>query len=132
MADETPPQDGTAPQDAGFAPHGAQAAQDFGERATDAARSAAETMREAGRNTMESGATISMKLIDQAESNAREAFAAMRAAAAAKDVGDVMRIQSEYLRDQSGRAMSQAREIGELIAQYGKDAAATFRTGGAD
>jgi hypothetical protein len=35
---------------------------------------------------------------------------------------EVMRLQSEYMREQSNRAVSQAREIGELIASFGRAA----------
>ena len=51
----------------------------------------------------------------------------MRAAAGAKDISDVMRIQSEFLRDQGNRSMAQAREIGELIMQFGQDAVGSAR-----
>jgi hypothetical protein len=66
-------------------------------------------------------------MIDQAEQNAREAFAAMREAAEAKDISQVMKIQGDYLREQGTRSMSQAREIGELIMQFGRDAVAPLR-----
>ncbi len=88
---------------------------------------AGQKMNEAGQKMADNGSTIGVKLIEQAETNTREAFAAMRAAAAAKDIGDVMRIQSEFLRDQGNRSMAQAREVGELIMQFGRDATATFR-----
>ena len=101
----------------------------FNEHVTGPAMRAGEAMRETGRKAAEGGATVSMKLIDQAENNARQAFAAMRAAAAAKDLSEVMRIQGDYLREQSSRAMSQAREIGDLIVELGKEATATFRKG---
>lgn len=101
----------------------------FGEHVTGPVMRAGETIRESGRKAVEGGATISMKLIDQAESNARNAFAAMRAAASAKDISEVMRIQSEYLREQSSRAMTQAREIGELIVEMGQEATSSLRPG---
>ncbi len=41
----------------------------------------------------------------------------------------MMKIQGDYLRDQSSRAMTQAREIGEMIVQFGKDATDTMRGG---
>ena len=104
----------------------------FSEHVTGPAMRAGEAMRASGRKAAEGGATISMKLIDQAESNAREAFAAMRAAAGAKDLSEVMRIQGDYLRESSSRAMSQAREIGELIVQFGKDAVSPLKPGGGD
>jgi hypothetical protein len=51
----------------------------------------------------------------------------MRAAASAKDLSEVMKIQGDFLRDQGSRSMSQAREIGELIMQFGRDAVAPLR-----
>eukprot|EP01037_Dinobryon_pediforme_P031404 gene31404-35872_t len=66
-------------------------------------------------------------MLDQAEANAREAFAAMRAAASAKDLSEVMKIQGDFLRDQSQRSMSQAREMGEVILQFGRDAVGAVR-----
>ena|ERR1700694_3813897 len=82
---------------------------------------------EPARKVAESGATVGMKMIDHAEQNAREAFNAMRAAAQAKDPADVMRIQSEFLREAGNRGLAQAREVGELIAQFGRDAVKPFR-----
>ena len=143
MADQAKPTDG---QDAG-------ATQGAGERASDAARTAAETMRDgaekareafgdhvveparragealkaSGQKIAENGSVIGTKLIEQAEANTREAFAAMRAAAGAKDVSEVMRIQGEYLRGQGQRSMAQAREVGELIMQFGRNATGTMR-----
>ena len=68
------------------------------------------------------GAQLGLKVLSQAETNTQEAFKAMRAAASASDVTEVMRIQAEYLRDQGQRSMSQAREIGELISSFGRSA----------
>ncbi len=99
----------------------------FDEHVTGPARRAGEAMRDSGRKAVEGGATISMKLIDQAETNARQAFAALRAAASAKDVSEVMRIQGDYLREQGSRAMEHAREIGDLIVELGKDATSALR-----
>ena len=81
-------------------------------------------MRESGAKAAEGSSAVSLKMIDHAEQNTREAFAAMRAAAQAKSATDVMKIQGDYIREQGGRSMTQAREIGELIAQFGRDAMA--------
>jgi phasin family protein len=102
----------------------------FAEHVTGPAMRAGETMRQTGQKMAEGGSTISTKLIDQAETNARQAFAAMRAAAAAKDPTEMMKIQGDYLREQSNRAMAQAREISELIVQFGKDTAGALKPGG--
>ncbi|KQN05581.1 MULTISPECIES: phasin family protein [Sphingomonas] len=102
----------------------------FSEKVVDPARRAGEAMKESGGKIAEGGATIGKAMIDQAEQNAREAFAAMREAASASDLTQVMKIQGDYLREQSQRSMSQAREIGELIMKFGKDAVAPLQGGG--
>ncbi len=110
---------------------GADAAQaNFREHVADPAQRAGEAMQESGRKIAETGSTIGAKMIDQAEQNAREAFAAMREAASAKDLSDVMKIQSAFMQSQGQRSMSQAREIGELIMQFGRDAVAPLKGGG--
>jgi len=101
----------------------------FADSVGEPARRAGEAMQESGRKLAENGSTIGAKMIDQAEQNAREAFAAMREAASAKDLSDVMKIQGDYLRTQSERSMSQAREIGELIMRFGRDAVAPMKRG---
>lgn len=109
---------------------GAQKAQDtFREKVADPAKRASEAMKESGKKVAEGSQTIGVRIIDQAEQNAREAFTAMREAAKAKDLSEVMKIQSDYLREQANRSMNQAREIGELIVQFGKDAVAPIRGG---
>lgn len=94
---------------------------------SDQMKGAGDAMKASGQKMAEGGSTIGLKMLDQAESNTREAFAAMRAAAGAKDISDVMRIQSDFLRDQGNRSMAQAREIGELIMQFGRDAVGSAR-----
>jgi phasin family protein len=97
------------------------------DRILDPMKKAGEAMRESGAKLAEGSSNIGARMIDQAEANAREAFAAMRAAASAKDLSEVMKIQGDFLRDQGARGMSQAREIGELIVQFGRDAVAPLR-----
>lgn len=96
------------------------------------AKAAGEKIRESGKKMTEGGATMGMKMIDHAEENAREAFAAMRSAAKAKDVADVMKVQGDYLRAQGSRSMSHAREISDLIAAFGKQAIAPLKGGKKD
>ena len=103
----------------------------FQERVVEPARQAGEAMRQGGQKIAENNQQIGVKMIDQAEQNTAQAFAAMRKAAQAKDLSDVMRIQGEYLREQSQRSMSQAREIGEMIVQFGRDAVGAMRGGAA-
>ncbi|KQR88170.1 phasin family protein [Sphingomonas sp. Leaf343] len=101
----------------------------FHDRITEPARRAGEAMKASGEKMVEGGSTIGVRMIDQAEQNAREAFNAMREAAGAKDISEVMKIQGDYLREQSNRSMAQAREIGELIMQFGRDAVAPMKGG---
>ncbi|MEG3174674.1 phasin family protein [Sphingomonas sp. RB3P16] len=99
----------------------------FTETVVDPARKVSEAMRDAGGKIAESGSNVGIKMLDQAEANAREAFAAMRAAASAKDLSEVMKIQGDFLRDQGSRSVGQVREIGELILQFGRDAVGAVR-----
>jgi phasin family protein len=99
----------------------------FTESVVDPARKAGEALRDAGGKMAESSTTVGLKMLDQAEANAREAFNAMRAAASAKDLSEVMKIQGDFLRDQGSRSMGQAREISELILQFGRDAVGAVR-----
>lgn len=89
-------------------------------------RAGVEQLRASSERMTAVGADLGMRLLDQAEENTRQAFAAMRAAAQAKDVSEVLRIQADYLRDQSSRAVDQARQIGEMISTYGRDAMEQF------
>ena len=93
----------------------------------DPVKKAGEAMRASGAKLAKGSSDVGMKMIEQAEINAREAVTAMRAAAAAKDLSEVMRIQGEFLREQGSRSMSHAREIGELIMQFGREAVAPLK-----
>lgn len=83
---------------------------------------ATERLRAAGSQMSEQGSQLGLTILSQAESNTQEAFRAMRAAAQANDLNEVMRIQSDYLREQGARSMAQAREVGDLIAAFGRNA----------
>ena len=85
-------------------------------------RNAGEGMRNAGQRAAENSASINLKIIDQVEQNAREAFNAMRAAANARSLNEVIEIQTNYVREQSNRGMGQIREIGDMIANFGRQA----------
>ncbi len=109
---------------------GAGAAGDaFRDKVAEPMQRAGEAMKASGERMADAGSNVSAKMLDQAEENVREAFAAMRAATQAKDLSEVMKIQGDYMRDQGSRAMAQAREIGELIAQFGREAVAPLRGG---
>jgi len=109
-----------------------KARETFQDKVVDPARRAGEAMKASGQKMAEGGSTIGTRMIDQAETNAHEAFAAMRRAASAKDVSEVMKIQGDYLREQGTRSMAQAREIGELIMQFGRDAVQPLKGGGSE
>jgi hypothetical protein len=110
----------------------AKAAKDATDRAASGAKAAAdrigtvgENVRKSGEKLAKQGNAVSLKVIEHAETNTREAFAAMRAAAAAANPAEVAKIQGDYLRQQGARALAHAREIGDLIMQFGKDAVGT-------
>ncbi|TKD50476.1 phasin family protein [Sphingomonas baiyangensis] len=95
-------------------------------QAGDEMRETADRMGAAGEAMQDQGAKLGLTMLEQAELNTREAFAAMRAAAQASDLSEVMRIQTDYMRDQGSRSVSQAREIGEIIAGFGRSAMGQF------
>lgn len=84
-------------------------------------KAAGEQMKTAGEKVAETTATLNTKIIDHAEANVREAFAALRAAATSKSITDVMNAQSTYVREQSERGMAQVKEIGDIIANFGRE-----------
>lgn len=96
----------------------------FADRMTAPLKNAGEALKNAGAKAAENSQAINLKVIDQAETNAREAFNALRAAAGARSLSEVMEIQANYIREQSSRGMDQVREIGELIAKFGREAVA--------
>ena len=98
----------------------------FLERIAEPVKRAGEAMKATGEKMQQSGSTIGLKMLDQAETNTQAAFSAMREAAQAKDLSEVMKVQGDFLREQGNRSMSQAREIGELIMQFGRDAVGTM------
>ena len=108
---------------------GAKVQETFNDRVVEPAKKAGEALRAGGQKIAENNQQIGVKMIDQAEQNAAQAFAAMRKAAQAKDLSEVMRVQGDYLREQSQRSMAQAREIGDLIVNFGRDAVGAMRGG---
>ena len=106
----------------GAATAASQATQSMGDRA----REMGDKMKQGGERIAQGGQDLGLKLLDQAETNTREAFKAMRDAAQAKDISEVMKIQGDYLREAGSRSVSQAREIGEMIASFGREAMGSF------
>jgi hypothetical protein len=99
-----------------------------GGRWSEGLRNAGEQMRNAGARMAENNRAINLRLIEQAEENAREAFQALRQAAEAKSISDVTEIQNRFLRERTQRGMDQMREIGELIARFGREAVAPVQS----
>ena len=95
---------------------------------------AAETVKKAGKGLKEAtskaatnAAALNGKVIDHAEANTRAAFAAMRTAASVKSVSELAKVQTDFVKEQGARSMTQVKEVGDLIAQFGRDAMAAWR-----
>lgn len=97
------------------------------ERLAEPVKKAGETLRKSANKAVENSMAINTKVIDHAEANAREAFAAMRKVAGAKSVQEVVKVQTAFVRDQSERSAQQVREVGEMIASFGREALSMLR-----
>ncbi|MFM9978838.1 MAG: phasin family protein [Sphingomonadaceae bacterium] len=91
------------------------------------AKKAGKAMKDMAEKAAANASSLNGKVIDHAEENTRAAFAAMRSAASVKSVQELAKVQTDYVRDQGARSMTQVREIGDLIAQFGRDAMAAVR-----
>jgi hypothetical protein len=97
------------------------------EKATETVKKAGKSMKDTATKAAANASALNNKVIDHAEENTRAAFAAMRSAASVKSVGDLAKIQTDYVKEQGARAMGQVKEVGDLIAQFGRDAMAAWR-----
>jgi phasin family protein len=97
------------------------------ERIAEPIKQAGMTIRASATKAVANTAAINSRVIDHAEANAHEAFAAMRHVAGAKSVQEVVKVQSAFVKAQSTRSVAQVREVGEMIAAFGRDALATMR-----
>lgn len=102
-------------------------AEKVAEKATDTVKKVGKGLKDATAKAATNAAALNTKVIDHAEENTRAAFNAMRSAAAVKSVRDLAKIQTDYVKEQSARSMGQAKEVGDLIAQFGRDAIAAWR-----
>ncbi len=105
----------------------AESAKSTAKRAAEQLAAAGEGAREAASKAAENAGKINMTVIDQAEANTRAAFAAMRAAASAGSLSGIAKVQGDYVKEQGKRSVDQAREIGDLIAQFGRETVAAVR-----
>ncbi len=95
---------------------------DMHDKIVEPLKAAGEQIKVAGEKVVETTTALNTRIIDHAETNVREAFAALRAAAGSKSITDVLNAQSTYVREQGERGMAQVKEIGEIIANFGKEA----------
>jgi hypothetical protein len=97
------------------------------EKATDAVKKAGKSMKDVAQKAASNAAALNNRVIDHAEENTRAAFSAMRSAASVKSVQDLAKIQTDYVKEQGARSMTQVREVGDMIAQFGRDAMAAWQ-----
>ena len=97
------------------------------ERATDTVKKAGKSIKEATEKAASNAAALNSKVLDHAEENTRAAFTAMRSAASVKSVQDLAKIQADFVKEQGARSLTHVREVGDLIAQFGRDTMAAWR-----
>lgn len=103
------------------------AVHDAVEDAGNAVEKAGKKIRETAEHAMHNVSVLNARVIDHAEENAKEAFAAMRKITTSKDVKDIVRIQADFVREQSARSVAQVKEVGEMIASFGRMAVESVR-----
>lgn len=97
------------------------------EKAAEGVKKAGKGLKDATTKAAANASALNNKVIDHAEANTRAAFAAMRSAASVKSVSDLAKVQTDYVKEQGARSMAQAKEVGDMIAQFGRDAMAAWR-----
>jgi hypothetical protein len=106
---------------------GAMAQEKFAEKSGDAMKKAGQSMKDAAGKVSANAAALNSKVIDQAEENTRAAFVALRSAASVKSVQELAKIQGDFMKEAAARSQTQIKEVGEMIAQFGKDAMTMFQ-----
>jgi hypothetical protein len=96
-------------------------------KAAEGVKKAGKSMKDTATKAAANASALNNKVIDHAEENTRAAFAAMRSAASVKSVSELAKIQTDYVKEQGARSMGQVKEVGDLIAQFGRDAMAVWR-----
>ena len=97
------------------------------ERAAESVKKAGKSIKDATEKAAANAAAMNAKVIDHAEENTRAAFAAMRSAASVKSAQDLAKIQADFVKEQGARSMTHVREVGDMIAQFGRDTMAAWR-----
>lgn len=90
------------------------------EDTTSTVEKAGKKMRATAEHAMANAAKLNARVIDHAEENAKEAFSALRKIATSKDVKDIVKIQTSFVKEQSARSVAQVKEVGEMIASFGR------------
>jgi len=97
------------------------------DKAADVVKKAGKSIKEATEKATSNAAALNAKVIDHAEENTRAAFLAMRSAASVKSVQELAKIQADFMKEQGARSMTHVREVGDMIAQFGRDTMAAWR-----
>jgi phasin len=99
-----------------------QARQAF-EKLVASAQSTASTMEDRGETVRAGAKDISTKAISYAERNVAASLDYAQQLLHAKDLGDVMRLHSEYVQSQMKTLAEQASEMGQIMSRAAMDAA---------
>ena len=97
------------------------------DKAADVVKKAGKSIKDATEKATSNAAALNAKVIDHAEENTRAAFLAMRSAASVKSVQELAKIQADFMKEQGARSMTHVREVGDMIAQFGRDTMAAWR-----
>ncbi len=87
------------------------------------AHSAASTIESRGESARASAKDVSAKAISYAEANVAASLDHAQKLLQAKDLADVMRLQSEYVQAQMRSLADQASEMGQIVSRAAMDAA---------
>lgn len=87
------------------------------------AHSAAASIETRGESARASAKDVSAKAISYAEANVAASLDHAQKLLQAKDLGDVMRLQSEYVQNQMKSLAEQASEMGQIVSRAAMDAA---------
>lgn len=87
------------------------------------AQSTAASMENRGESVRASAKDVSAKAISYAEQNVAASLDHAQKLLQAKDLGDVMRLQSEYVQSQMKSLADQASEMGQIVSRAAMDAA---------
>ena len=98
-----------------------------GEKAAASVKKAGKSMKDMTSKAAANASALNNKVIDHAEANTHAAFAALRSAATVKSVQELAKVQADFVKEQGARSMAQVKEVGDLIAQFGRDAMAAWR-----